>query len=196
MRSVIVSQKADQVARLALPQVCGRLSLLLRNSARDPSIRRYEVTAPMGSSPALPCEQIQVSTDYASLGVSASPSELLDGRGGEGQAHGPEEATGSPPLSVDLAFGQTVVLNDDVSPGQYARFMRRTSEQVLVDTERAYQSCKRRMARDGGVVLSSIHFTCSVRPDRVEVSVGFRWATSRAVDGWLLFVNLLNIGFG
>lgn len=109
-----------------------------------------------------------MSTDYASLGVGASPAELLDR---SGERNGSGEARGSPPLSVDLAFGQTVVLNDDVFPGQYARFMRRTPQQVLTDTEGAYKSCKRRMERDGGVVLSSIHFTCSVRPDLVEVRV-------------------------
>ncbi|CAM9241172.1 unnamed protein product [Hapterophycus canaliculatus] len=127
------------------------------------------------SSPAFVCAQIQVtSTDYASLGVGASPAELLGCPASEDQGYGLGEARGSPPLSVDLAFGQTVVLNDDVSPGQYARFMRRTPQQVLIDTEGAYESCKRRMEREGGVVLSSIHFTCSVRPDRVEVRVSSR----------------------
>ncbi|CAM9457034.1 unnamed protein product [Scytosiphon promiscuus] len=107
---------------------------------------------------------------YALLGVGASPAELLACRGGEGQGSASEEAKGSPPLRVESALGNAVLLNDDVSPGQYARFMRRTPQQVLTDTESAYQSCKRRMEREGSVVLSSIHFTCSVRPDRVEVS--------------------------
>ena len=55
------------------------------------------------------------------------------------------------------------------TPPVTRRFLRTTPQLVLDDTEAIYRSCKQRMEREGSTVLSSIHFTCSVRPDRVEV---------------------------
>ncbi|CAM9148472.1 unnamed protein product, partial [Ectocarpus fasciculatus] len=109
-----------------------------------------------------------------SLGVSASPAELLHCRPGSGRQDPDqeiiEEARGAPPIAVDWTFGEVVALDDDVTPGQHARFLRSTNRLVLKDAEAAYHACRRRVEREGGVVLSSIHFTCCIRPDRVELS--------------------------
>ncbi|CAM9331708.1 unnamed protein product [Ectocarpus sp. 6 AP-2014] len=110
-----------------------------------------------------------------SLGVSASPAELLRCRSGSGRCEDlddeiEEEARGAPPVAVNWTFGGAVALDDDVTPGQHARFLRSTNRLVLEDAEAAYHACGRRVEREGGVVLSSISFTCCVRPDRVELS--------------------------
>lgn len=47
--------------------------------------------------------------------------------------------------------------------------MRTQTELSLADTEAAYLECRQRIEREGGVALSSIHFTCCGRPDRLEV---------------------------
>lgn len=83
-----------------------------------------------------------------------------------------EETKGAPPIAVDWTFGEAVALGEDVTPGQYARFLRSTNRLVLKDAEAAYHACGRRIEREGGVVLSSIHFTCCIRPDHVEVGTG------------------------
>jgi len=112
------------------------------------------------------------------LGIAASPAELLDLRplpsGDRDGVGGDEEddddgARGTPPLIVKSAYGSTIGLHGDVAPGKYARFMRTTNQLVLADTEAVYQSAKRRIERDGSAVLSSLHFTCCVRPDILEV---------------------------
>lgn len=113
------------------------------------------------------------------LGIGASPAGLLDLRPNVGDRDddddgGDEEdgdgaAGGTPPVVVTSAYGSTIGLHGDVSPGKYARFMRTTNQLVLTDTEVVYQSAKRRIERDGSVVLSSLHFTCCVRPDILEV---------------------------
>lgn len=112
------------------------------------------------------------------LGIAASPAELLDLRpshlGNRDDDGGDEEdgdgaARGTPPVVVTSAYGSTIGLHGDVAPRKYARFMRTTNQLVLTDTEVVYQSAKRRIERDGSVVLSSLHFTCCVRPDILEV---------------------------
>ncbi|CAM9986349.1 unnamed protein product [Ectocarpus sp. 12 AP-2014] len=110
-----------------------------------------------------------------SLGVSASPAELLRCRSGSGRCEDldeeiEKEARGAPPIAVNWTFGEAVALGDDVTPGQHARFLRSTNRLVLEDAEAAYHACGRRVEREGGVVLSSISFTCCVRHDHVELS--------------------------
>lgn len=51
----------------------------------------------------------------------------------------------------------------------HVRYMRTQAELSLADAEIAYLSCRQRIEREGGVALSSIHFTCAARPDRLEV---------------------------
>lgn len=107
------------------------------------------------------------------LGVGNSPTELLPSRSarrGQGQGQESEEAKGRSPLHVTEMYAESVGVMGSVTVGQYAQFVCTTTQQALADAELAYQSCKRRIEREGSVVLSSIHFTCSVRPDRVEVS--------------------------
>lgn len=106
------------------------------------------------------------------LEVGASPAELRHSRsamGGQDQDQESEDAGGTPPIRVMPAYGATIGVLGDVSPSQYARFLRTSPQLVLADTELAYQSCKRRIEREGSVVLSSIQFTCFLRPDFVEV---------------------------
>lgn len=112
------------------------------------------------------------------LGVGTSPAELLDprrsavrDRDGVQELEGDDgEARGTPPVYVTSAFNNVVGLHSSVSPGQYARYQRTSPQLVLADTKLAYQSVKRRSEREGSIVLSSLHFTCSIRPDDVEVS--------------------------
>eukprot|EP00903_Cladosiphon_okamuranus_P013081 g12202.t1 len=109
------------------------------------------------------------------LGVARSPVELLEPRrsalGERDHDQGPaaEEARGTPPVIVNSAYNNVVGLHGSVSPGQYARFQFSSPQLVLIDTKLAYQSVKRRSEREGSIVLSSLHFTCSVRPDSVEL---------------------------
>lgn len=109
------------------------------------------------------------------LGLGSSPAELLEPRrsalGDRDRDQGleAEEARGAPPVIVNSAYNNVVGLHGSVSPGQYARFQFTSPQLVLADTKLAYQSVKRRSEREGSVVLSSLHFTCSVRPDSVEV---------------------------
>lgn len=117
------------------------------------------------------------------LGVGDSPAELLlsrSARGGdqdEDNGRESEEARGTPPMILTLSLEEAIGVVGEVTVGEYGRFVRTTPRLVLSDIEVAYQSCKRRIEREGSVVLSSIHFTCSVRPDLVEVST----PTTRAV---------------
>lgn len=111
------------------------------------------------------------------LGMGSSPAELLaprrsalGDRDGGRELEEAEEARGKPPAIVNSAYNNVVGLDALVSPGQYARFQRTSPQLVLADTKLAYQSIKRRSEREGSTVLSSLHFTCSVRPDSVEVS--------------------------
>lgn len=113
------------------------------------------------------------------LGVGTSPAELLDpqrsalrDRDSDQELEDAEEARGTPPIIVNSAFNNVVGLNGSVSPGQYARFQHTSPQLGLAETKLAHQSVKRRSERKGSVVLSSLHFTCSVRPDSVEVSGG------------------------
>lgn len=108
------------------------------------------------------------------LAVGDSPAELLPsisaGRGqDQGQGQELEEAEGMSPLIVMGPDGEMVGVCGNVTVGQYAQFLCATPQRALALAELAYQSCKRRIEREGSVVLSSIHFTCSVRPDVVEV---------------------------
>lgn len=122
------------------------------------------------------------------LGLGSSPAELLcpqrsalSDRDGDRELEEAEEARGAPPVIVNSAYNNVVGLHASVSPGQYARFQRTSPQFVLADTKFAYQSVKRRSEREGSIVLSSLHFTCSVRPDSVEVSA--RSQRGRGVDG-------------
>ena len=115
------------------------------------------------------------------LGIADSPGELLElrrlpsgGRDdrddvGGGVEEEYEVAKGTPPVVVTSAYGSTIGLHGEVAPGQCARFMRTTNQLVLADTEVAYQSAKKRIEGDGSTILSSLHFTCCVRPDILEV---------------------------
>lgn len=60
-------------------------------------------------------------------------------------------------------------LSSLILPTDPGRFMRTQTELSLVDIEAVYESCRQRIAREGGTALSSIFFTCAARPDRVEV---------------------------
>ena len=53
-----------------------------------------------------------------------------------------------------------------------SRFMRPAPGLSLADTAATYHFCKQRLDRQGGAVLSSIRFACTLRPDRVEVELG------------------------
>eukprot|EP00752_Nemacystus_decipiens_P005953 g5376.t1 len=110
------------------------------------------------------------------LGLGGSPAELLGPRQpalrdrvGDRYLEEAEEARGIPPVTVSSAYNNVVGLHGSVSPGQYARYQRTLPQFVLSDTKLAYQSVKRRIEREGSTVLSSLHFTCSVRPDSVEL---------------------------
>lgn len=63
------------------------------------------------------------------------------------------------------------------------RFIHRSPHRVLEQTEATYRSCKRRIEREGSVVLSSINFTCSVRHDRLEVGEPFDNRNSSWANG-------------
>ena len=54
------------------------------------------------------------------LGVAPTAGELSNFRPAEG-SEGAEEARGVPPMGVVMASGGIIGLDDDVTPGQYAR---------------------------------------------------------------------------